>query len=1386
LGHLSLQIGIAHPYHPGEIFYSFWFIVIITFLYFVRILTQRHSIPTHVPRVHLTTYQIPSLLSAPYSTEGAIPTVDCQVSPTSTNPYFNHTQQMVYLSGSTGMPIVFDTGASASVTPIRDDFVGDLIKPPYSCLKGLKGSINVVGAGHVDWTIFDVHGVTRTIRTQALYIPEGNIRLFSPQCYFQEQKKGKAEINKSTLSLSLADGTTLEFPFAHGCNLPIMLSKLERQPSIGLSYDDIKGLMISASAYVTVADETNQNLTSSQRELLLWHWRLGHANMQWIQMLAVRPKEDSVSALLLTKQTTVSSCPLPLCMACQMAKQTRRSPPGTRHIFDSSREMLTKRNNILPGQMVSVDQYIGFAPGRLPNTKGKELLKDKYTGGTIFVDHASGFVFVRNQVSLRVGETLISKKMFEGVSRQYGVRIGSYFGDNFPFNSEEFKADIRNKNQTLVLSGVGAHHQNGVAERAIKTVTSFARAMLLHATFHWPAQADLTLWPFALDYAVFIWNHLPNRISRLAPIEIFSRTCTGTVETLQRCRVWGCPVYVLAPELQDGKKIPKWHPRSRRGMFMGFSTAHSSTVGKVLNIATGFVSPQYHVVYDELFTTVGTDSLREEASPHRMFPLDTWMKIIQTGYDRFEDLDDETSLDHLSQSFNDWLTPQEVDSRMSLRDTRRTALRIRSATDTTAQDQSTQKHFRDTHVTEISPSRSILGESTPHTSSPLRLDFDNVPDDVQSPIDSLHPPEDVQHINTDNAVRRGSRVRSKNPKYFNDDKWINYQTGQFTRQKIRLGVLNDLYLHCLQWDLDTNTTIISNDYATFLGASDIHQDYDEGTVEYQHPLILQMKANSDDNPTWDEAMNGPDQAGYWKAMEKELHTLEEKMDSWDVVSRESWMNVLPSTWAFKCKRYPDGNIRKLKARFCVRGDRQKEGIDYFDTFAPVVSWPTVRLMLILSVILNLSTKQVDYTAAFVHAPIDKSPLYDTMTDDEKEKSGVYVAMPRGFIQQGKVLRLKKSLYGLKQAPRNFFLHLKAKLESIGFVSQVDLDPCLFITDKVICLVYVDDTLFYASKAEYIDQVIQQIKDSDMDLEVEGEVAGFLGVHMHRDDNQHTITLTQTGLIKRIIEAVGVTHLPPKCTPADHVPLVKDTNGDPVNGTFNYSSVIGMLQYLQNHTRPDITYAVSQCARFVHFPRKSHEDAVIRICQYLKGTSEQGLILQPSTTLKIDCFVDADFAGLWPHEDRNDPTCVKSRTGFVIKLSNCPVIWGSKLQGSIALSTMEAEYLALSSTMRELIPFKELVTAVGNAVGFTSNEITTIRTTVWEDNVGAWTLANLEPGRSTPRSKHYAIRTHWFRGKLKPTNTEVCQISSDEQDADIMTKGLRIDPYRKNRKRFSGW
>jgi hypothetical protein len=156
-------------------------------------------------------------------------------------------------------------------------------------------------------------------------------------------------------------------------------------------------------------------------------------------------------------------------------------------------------------------------------------------------------------------------------------------------------------------------------------------------------------------------------------------------------------------------------------------------------------------------------------------------------------------------------------------------------------------------------------------------------------------------------------------------------------------------------------------------------------------------------------------------------------------------------------------------------------------------------------------------------------------------------------------------------------------------------------------------------------------------------------------------------------------------------------------------------YLCGHTRPDLGFAVHQCAHYLHAPTRLHETAVKHIGRYLVGTRDRGLILRPNGTMKVDMYVDASFAGLWGHEDKQDPSCVKSRSGFVILVGGCPILWGSKLQSEIALSTMEAEYIALSESMKHLIGIKRLIVAVSTAIGLDPAAVMSIKSTVFEDN-----------------------------------------------------------------------
>ena len=542
-----------------------------------------------------------------------------------------------------------------------------------------------------------------------------------------------------------------------------------------------------------------------------------------------------------------------------------------------------------------------------------------------------------------------------------------------------------------------------------------------------------------------------------------------------------------------------------------------------------------------------------------------------------------------------------------------------------------------------------------------------------------------------------------------------------------------------------------------------------------HPLFLKARseASREDNPNWKEAMQtGPFADQFWEACCTELETLED-MDAWDVVDRPENVNVIASIWAFKIKRFPDGLIKKFKARFCARGDQQLEGIDFFETYAPVVQWTTVRLLLILEVLLKLKSKQGDVTAAFLHATLD-----------EKEK--IYVEMPVGFRDSGKVLKLKKTLYGLRQSPREFWKYLSNAMVACD-MQPSRMDPCLFVGPKVLAVAYVDDILFWAKDEKDINDLAILLREQGLLLEQEDDAAGFLGVRLsYTPDGK--IEMKQTGLIDRVIETLGLDTKMAKSkhTPAEQKPLTRDETGEPWLGDFSYASVVGMLLYLSGHTRPDIAYAVNCCARYMFCPCKSHEIALKRIGRYLKATRDKGLILDPCKELRIDSYPDADFAGMYGHEVITDPSCVKSRTGFIITVAHCPVLWVSKLQTETALSTMEAEIIALAHSCRELFPIINIVVELGKVVGLPTKDLTTMHVSIHEDNAGALILAETIPPQHTPRSKYYAIKTIWFREEIQKRGIKLLKIDTVEQLGDLFTKGVPRVTFEYLRKKIMGW
>ena len=257
------------------------------------------------------------------------------------------------------------------------------------------------------------------------------------------------------------------------------------------------------------------------------------------------------------------------------------------------------------------------------------------------------------------------------------------------------------------------------------------------------------------------------------------------------------------------------------------------------------------------------------------------------------------------------------------------------------------------------------------------------------------------------------------------------------------------------------------------------------------------------------------------------------------------------------------------------------------------------------------------------------------------------------------------------------------------------------------------------------------------------------------------------------------------TPAsDHVLLHKDLNGEERLQEWHYRSAIGGLSYLQAMNRPDLTMAVQQCARFCNEPKKSHEEAVKRICRYLLKTKDKGLIMRPDPSKGLECFVDADWAGSWCAESSTDPLSAHSRTGYVITYAGCPILWASKLQTLIALSTTEAEYIALSSALREVIAVMQLLDELKARKFPVHPSIPNVTCRTFEDNRSCIEIATNHKTR--PRTKHLSVRLHHFRSFVANNRISIQHISTKEQIADMFTKPLAKDQFTKLRDRLMNW
>lgn len=430
----------------------------------------------------------------------------------------------------------------------------------------------------------------------------------------------------------------------------------------------------------------------------------------------------------------------------------------------------------------------------------------------------------------------------------------------------------------------------------------------------------------------------------------------------------------------------------------------------------------------------------------------------------------------------------------------------------------------------------------------------------------------------------------------------------------------------------------------------------------------------------------------------------------------------------------------------VKGCSQRYGIDYEEVYAPVVRYSTIRYLMALAVEHDLEIEQMDAVTAF---------LQGKLKDEE-----IYMDQPEGFIKDpSKVCKLKKALYGLKQSSRIWNLQLDEALREFG-LQRSEIDPCLYFKKEggrmMFVTIYVDDFLLFTND-QALKKKLKAFLNSRFKMKDLGEAKLCLGLRITRDRKNGKLWLDQKQYLKDVLERFSMANCNSVSTPADPSAKLDKTMcpSDPEEvremQTVPYKEAVGSLMYAAYATRPDIAFAVNTVSKFSNNPGRRHWEAVKRIIRYLKGTMDHRLQFSKQSNPDLTGYSDADWGG--DAEER------KSTTGYVFTKMGGAISWNSKRQDVVALSTCEAEYIALSRTAQEALWWQQLLKQLDD------QQVVPIMC----DNQSAICVAKNQG--FNPKTKHIAIRYHFVRDTLNRGEVTLDYVPTKQQPADGLTKPL---------------
>jgi hypothetical protein len=499
-----------------------------------------------------------------------------------------------------------------------------------------------------------------------------------------------------------------------------------------------------------------------------------------------------------------------------------------------------------------------------------------------------------------------------------------------------------------------------------------------------------------------------------------------------------------------------------------------------------------------------------------------------------------------------------------------------------------------------------------------------------------------------------------------------------------------------------------------------------------------------DNPTVEQAMNGPEVEQYRAAMDTEVQQHIDR-GTWEMVDRDTLppgAKPIPGKWVLKRKTVDTGDgtttHNKHKGRWTARGDRQKRGRDFSTTWSPVIAFPILRILIAFACSCAFPITQVDFDGAYLNA------LLDTV---------VYMELPWGYEQPGKCVKLLRALYGLKQSGRLWYLTLKEWMEDYGFTTN-QVDPCVFVLHQgaswVIAWVYVDDMGCFSNDEALKEQFLAALAER-FTITTLGVLQYYLGINI--TTHGKTVTMDQRKYIQEICREHKVTPIP-VATPVASTPST-DERALPETEATTVRRMMGALVYIAVMTRPDISFAVSAASRHLHNPRVCDRVAIERIYRYLLCTL-QVMLTYSSSDPAMTIYTDSDFD--------NCKETHRSQSGIVILMFGAAVLWRSVRQAVVALSTTEAEYMAQCMGAQDALYILYFLEAL-NILGLSQ----TLPLVFRGDNEAAINM--LKEGSDNSRTKHIQRKFYFLKELVQDMVFAPMHIRSQFNFADGLTKGL---------------